>query len=170
MDFLANQHLWLLYDSPTLNAQPSQGFAGPQLGHGSVKTARLAQRMGLGTIVLGLMAGLPSWADSPSQLTYIAPPPGYHVNIRSGPGTQYPAVNTLRSGTAIALTGRYRNGWAELADGSWVAGNLIRVGAAITTVATPPATTAPATAISSTPAPATSGQAEIIALQTGSSL
>ena len=28
----------------------------------------------------------------------------------------------------ITITGRYENGWAQLTDGSWVAGNLIRVG------------------------------------------
>ncbi|HEY9887693.1 MAG TPA: peptidoglycan-binding protein [Candidatus Obscuribacterales bacterium] len=57
---------------------------------------------------------------------------GFNVNIRSGPGTQYPAVNTLAQGTAITLNGRYQNGWAQLADGTWVAAHLIRVGSAIT--------------------------------------
>jgi uncharacterized protein YraI len=60
-----------------------------------------------------------------AHTAYIDPPPGYNVNIRSGPGTQFAAVNTLRPGTAIALTGRYENGWAQLTNGSWVAGNLI---------------------------------------------
>lgn len=64
-------------------------------------------------------------APGTAQTAYIDPPPGYNVNIRSGPGTQFAAVNTLRSGTAIALTGRYENGWAELTNGSWVVGNLI---------------------------------------------
>lgn len=59
---------------------------------------------------------------------YIDPPPGYNVNIRSGPGVQFPAVNTLAPGTRITITGHYANGWAQLVDGSWVAGNLIRVG------------------------------------------
>lgn len=62
---------------------------------------------------------------------YIDPPPGYNVNIRSGPGVRYPAVNTLARGTAITITGRYENGWAQLTDGNWVAGNLIRVGAPV---------------------------------------
>ncbi|MEM6839552.1 MAG: peptidoglycan-binding protein [Cyanobacteria bacterium P01_C01_bin.120] len=56
---------------------------------------------------------------------YIAPPAGYNLNIRSGPGTQYPAVNTLRRGTPIAITGYYEHGWAQLSDRSWVAGNFI---------------------------------------------
>lgn len=62
-----------------------------------------------------------------AAIAYIAPPPGYNVNIRSGPGVQYAAVNTLARGTAITITGRYQNGWAQLIDGSWVAGNLIRI-------------------------------------------
>ncbi|MDA0866298.1 MAG: SH3 domain-containing protein [Cyanobacteria bacterium] len=113
MDFLANQHLWLLYESPTPDAQPRH------------KTLWLGKSLSLGTLALGLLMGLPAGADSSSQTTYIAPPPGYNVNIRTGPGTQYPAVNTLQSGTAITLTGRYENGWAELTSGNWVAGNLI---------------------------------------------
>lgn len=57
---------------------------------------------------------------------YIAPPPGYHVNIRNGPGTAYRAVNTLRRGTSITLNGRYSSdGWAQLNTGAWVAGNLV---------------------------------------------
>ncbi|MEM6520730.1 MAG: peptidoglycan-binding protein [Cyanobacteria bacterium P01_C01_bin.70] len=61
----------------------------------------------------------------PAGIAYIAPPPGYNLNIRSGPGTQYPAVNTLRRGAPIAITGYYERGWAQLSDRSWVAGNLI---------------------------------------------
>jgi len=69
---------------------------------------------------------------SGAAIAYIAPPPGYNVNIRSGPGIGFPAVNTLAPGTAITLTGRYQNGWAQLTDGTWVAGNLIRVGQPVT--------------------------------------
>lgn len=61
----------------------------------------------------------------PAGVAYIAPPPGYNLNIRSGPGTHYPAVNTLRRGTPITITGHYEHGWAQLTDRSWVAGNLI---------------------------------------------
>ncbi len=64
--------------------------------------------------------------SAPSNtVAYIATPPGYGLNVRSGPGTQFPAVNTLNRGTALTLSGQYRNGWAQLADGTWVAGNLI---------------------------------------------
>ena len=61
----------------------------------------------------------------PAGVAYVAPPPGYNLNIRSGPGTHYPAVNTLRRGTPITVTGHYEHGWAQLTDRSWVAGNLI---------------------------------------------
>jgi peptidoglycan hydrolase-like protein with peptidoglycan-binding domain len=69
---------------------------------------------------------------------YIAPPAGYHVNIRRGPGVRYPAVNTLAAGTQITITGYYEQGWAQLTDGTWVAGNLIRVGSSVTRPPTPP--------------------------------
>ncbi|NEQ44260.1 MAG: hypothetical protein F6K00_12175 [Leptolyngbya sp. SIOISBB] len=61
----------------------------------------------------------------PAGVAYVAPPPGYNLNIRSGPGTHYPAINTLGRGTPISVTGHYEHGWAQLADRSWVAGNLI---------------------------------------------
>ncbi|MFE4104987.1 peptidoglycan-binding protein [Almyronema epifaneia] len=52
---------------------------------------------------------------------------GYNLNVRSGPGTSYSIVRVLSDGQALEISGRYRNGWAELSDGNWVAGNLIRL-------------------------------------------
>lgn len=80
----------------------------------------------VGAIVLVLVSPtLQARVFPPAGTAYVAPPPGYNLNIRSGPGTQYPAVNTLQRGTPITTTGYYEHGWAQLADRSWVAGNLI---------------------------------------------
>jgi uncharacterized protein YraI len=62
---------------------------------------------------------------------YIATPVGYNLNVRSGPGTQYAAINTLARGTQITITGYAANGWAQLASGGWVAGNWVQVGASV---------------------------------------
>ena len=70
---------------------------------------------------------------------YIDTPAGYNLNIRQGPGTQYAAINTLSRGTPITVSGLYQNGWAQLIDGSWAAGNWVQVGQPIT-----PATPSPA--------------------------
>jgi uncharacterized protein YraI len=63
-----------------------------------------------------------------AALAYIAPPTGHEVHVHSGPGEDYPVTSTLASGTAITITGVYNSGWAQLADGDWVASNLIRIG------------------------------------------
>lgn len=58
---------------------------------------------------------------------FIAPPPGYNVNIRQGPGTQFRVATVLGRGNGVALNGRSQDGWVQLAGGNWVAGNLIQV-------------------------------------------
>lgn len=54
--------------------------------------------------------------------------PGYRLNVRSGPGVDYSWVSVLYDGDRVETTGQTRNGWVELVDGTWVAGNLIRPG------------------------------------------
>jgi uncharacterized protein YgiM (DUF1202 family) len=53
---------------------------------------------------------------------------GYRLNVRSGPGTQYEVLRILNDGDPLTLTNNRRNGWVELADGGWVAGNLVSSG------------------------------------------
>ena len=120
MDFLATPHLWEIYEA---SLEPTKGsFAG-------VKALRLYKYL-LATVT-GAIAIVLTSSELHARIfpnagtAYIAPPPGYNVNIRSGPGIQFPAVNTLRAGTAITTTGLYNSGWAQLTDSNWVAGNLI---------------------------------------------
>ena len=120
MDFLATPLLWELYETPIPTAQHER----------AVVRARRLMSPG-STVLLGAIAlitvspALQANIFPPAGTAYVDPPPGYSLNIRSGPGTQYAAVNTLRSNNAIILTGAYQNGWAQLTDGTWVAGNLI---------------------------------------------
>ncbi|MEM6434481.1 MAG: SH3 domain-containing protein [Cyanobacteria bacterium P01_D01_bin.115] len=120
MDFLATPLLWELYETPIPTAQHKRAVA------------RVRQLISPGrTVLLGAIAlltvspALQANIFPPAGTAYIDPPPGYSLNIRSGPGTQYAAVNTLRTNSPITLTGAYQNGWAQLTDGTWVAGNLI---------------------------------------------
>lgn len=123
MDLVTASYLWEVYDRP------------PHPPHSEISHAwqlwRFLTRRYQGAVLLGAIALLLS--NSPIQaaqypgegMAYIAPTAGFNVNIRSGPGTEYGAVNTLSRGTAIDITGRYENGWAELESGNWVAGYLI---------------------------------------------
>ncbi len=51
---------------------------------------------------------------------------GYRLNVRSGPGVGYAWVNVLADGQQIDISDRTENGWVQLSDGSWVAGNYVR--------------------------------------------
>ena len=60
-----------------------------------------------------------------AQVAYVSAS-GYRVNRRSGSSIQDSVVGALNDGARIELSGRQNNGWVQLTDGSWVAGNLIR--------------------------------------------
>jgi peptidoglycan hydrolase-like protein with peptidoglycan-binding domain/uncharacterized protein YraI len=64
----------------------------------------------------------------------VATPPGFALNARWGPGETYGIYRRLAPGATLELTGRSQNGWMQLIDGTWVAGNLIRQTAAPPTV------------------------------------
>ncbi|MBF2034844.1 MAG: SH3 domain-containing protein [Leptolyngbyaceae cyanobacterium T60_A2020_046] len=118
MDSFSTPEMWVIYgdDRPPTRSVRPRTFLGQLL-----------------LILILLGAGIAQADEAPAPrtttLATIATPAGYNLNIRSGPGTNYPAVNTLGRGTVITLTGRYENGWAELTDGSWAAGNYLRQGA-----------------------------------------
>jgi peptidoglycan hydrolase-like protein with peptidoglycan-binding domain len=144
VDFLATPHLWDIYETvpPTVTATTAQ------IGRWLVFYKYRGVSAIAGAIALSLIsADLQAKYFPNAGTAYVAPPPGYNVNIRSGPGTRFPAVNTLRPGSRVALTGYYEDGWAQLTDRSWVAGNLVSSvpessggssGAAIAYIAPPP--------------------------------
>ena len=45
---------------------------------------------------------------------------GSLLNVRSGPGLDYPIIATVANGTVLTPSGRYHHGWAQLASGGWV--------------------------------------------------
>lgn len=51
---------------------------------------------------------------------------GGSLNVRSGPGTDYPVVGEVANGTTISLSDRQDGDWLELTDGSWVAAGWLR--------------------------------------------
>ncbi len=90
------------------------------------------------------------------------------VNVREGPGTNYPAVGQLQNGQTAAVKGKSADGvWWQIAfqnGNGWVFGELVQANAAaqsVTVAQAPPApTSAPATAAPATPvAEATSAPA-----------
>lgn len=120
VDFLATTHLWELYEASLESAKSSR------VQHRLMTCSRQSGVAVAGAIALLVVSPtIEAKIFPPAGVAYVAPPPGYHLNIRSGPGTHYPAINTLSRGTPITVTGHYEHGWAQLADRSWVAGNLI---------------------------------------------
>jgi peptidoglycan hydrolase-like protein with peptidoglycan-binding domain len=59
------------------------------------------------------------------RVVYVNTPPGYALNVRWGPGTDFGVHRKVRRGTDLRLTEVRRNGWLQLTDGTWVAGNLV---------------------------------------------
>ena len=121
MDFLATPHLWILYSTPSVSERFDA--AGLRL----FLLTKQPGLIGVSAIALLFLLSVQGQAYTfpDAGTAYVSPPAGYHLNIRSGPGIQYQAVNTFRRGTPITLTGFYENRWAQLTDNSWVAGNLI---------------------------------------------
>jgi TolB protein len=78
--------------------------------------------IGLALVTLPL-PGAAAWAADPPRLTVIAPA----LNVRGGPGTDYPVLDTLAAGAEVAVTGQHpASGWwqVSLSDGrsGWVSG------------------------------------------------
>ncbi|PSN18789.1 hypothetical protein C7271_10730, partial [filamentous cyanobacterium CCP5] len=112
MDGLALTYLWEIYADP--------GDEPPPLAQFSV-----AQALRPGALALAGMLLWGSFSQVLAITAYVDTPPGYALNIRWGPGTNYGIWRTLLRGTPIEINGIYRNGWAQLSNGTWVAGNLI---------------------------------------------
>ncbi len=64
--------------------------------------------------------------STPQAVAIVATPPGYGLNIRTGPGTGYTRVGQYVHGTRLPFTGRFNGSWTELTDGTWVDGNFLQ--------------------------------------------
>jgi uncharacterized protein YraI len=50
---------------------------------------------------------------------------GSALRIRSGPGTGYAVIGSYSNGTTVATSGRLSNGWIQVSNGGWIAGNWV---------------------------------------------
>lgn len=125
MDSLAQTSLWLAYD----------GIFASDLGGTRLDGLTLPSLTGLGTralLPLALGTVLSSSFVSPAAanqrwgtVVYASTPSGYALNLRWGPGTNNGVHRRVRRGTTLELSGRRQNGWLQLTDATWVAGNLV---------------------------------------------
>lgn len=107
-----------------------------QLGMGEVTTASGAQQMTGGVIPGNVEVsgpGLTPTAGTSMGVSGTATVTGSRVNVRSGPGTNFPVVTQVNKGDTVTLKDQ-AFGWYKvvLADGAttgWIAGWLMNVGA-----------------------------------------
>jgi len=67
------------------------------------------------------------------------------INVRSGPGTEYPVTKTLPAGSGITVVAKTSNGWYRTAVGTYVSADVC--------TSTPPATPTPKPTPKPTPTP-----------------
>jgi hypothetical protein len=53
---------------------------------------------------------------------------GSRLNVRCGPGLEYCVGHKLHNGSHVKLTGKYKNGWAQVKGGGWVASQWLGYG------------------------------------------
>jgi uncharacterized protein YgiM (DUF1202 family) len=80
-----------------------------------------------GTVILASSLASPAWADGYRYggTVYVNTPQGYALNVRWGPGTNNGIYRRVRRGSPLQVSGVRRNGWVQLVDATWVAGNLV---------------------------------------------
>ncbi|WP_026073233.1 peptidoglycan-binding protein [Nodosilinea nodulosa] len=134
MDSVAQNLLWLVWEtsleaksSPeTLVAFPA--VTDPRVSDGAaIALGRRSLAIAAGAIVLGNSFGAPALAASDrfGNTIYVATPEGYALNVRWGPSTRNGVYRRVARGTALQVSGVRRNGWVQLVDATWVAGNLV---------------------------------------------
>lgn len=74
----------------------------------------LAKRAAVSAVIL--LAGVATAAAVPATVTT-------DLNVRSGPGTNYPVIGTLQGGTTVDVNG-CRGSWCRVAGG-WASGNYL---------------------------------------------
>lgn len=138
MDSLAQSLLWLLWETHPDVDPVLAGSASALSLESSQAPARSAPGVGLplggwagaiaaGAIVLGSGLGTPAWANGQlwGSTVYVNTPEGYALNVRWGPGTNNGVYRRAGRGSALQTSGARRNGWVQLVDATWVAGNLV---------------------------------------------
>jgi peptidoglycan hydrolase-like protein with peptidoglycan-binding domain len=116
MDNLVYTTFWLAYDHPSHLETVTPG--------GKVRLLmRCWAALAAGLVVsTGFISPVrANWGD----VVFVNTPPGYALNTRWGPGTSFGVYQKVRRGSRLHLTGVRRNGWLQLTNGTWVAGNLV---------------------------------------------
>ena len=129
MDSLAQSLVWLAWESYPA-ADSSLAVPPPQAGGQSSLPAPVAGpavAIMAGALILGSSLGSPAWANCSrwGDTIYVNTPEGYALNVRWGPGTNTGIYRRVRRGSPLEVSGVRRNGWVELVDKTWVAGNLV---------------------------------------------
>ncbi len=129
MDSLAQSLVWLAWESYPA-ADSSLAVPPPQAGGQSSLPAPVAGpavAIMAGALILGSSLGSPAWANTSrwGQTIYVNTPEGYALNVRWGPGTNTGIYRRVRRGSSLEVSGARRNGWVQLVDKTWVAGNLV---------------------------------------------
>lgn len=81
----------------------------------------LASSLALSGIIAPLAWAKGGWGS----VVYVNTPAGYALNSRWGPGTNFGIYNQTRRGCPLELSGVSRQGWRQLTNGTWVAGNWV---------------------------------------------
>lgn len=152
MDSLAQCHLWQLWEtSPDVNSvladsastlwlKSSQAKGTPLASGGNTPLRSGSLAIAVGAILLGSGLGKPApaialeckletptvsngpvWGSPRSVVT----PQGYALNVRWGPGTNNGIQRCVLRGSTLQVSGARRNGWVQLIDQTWVAGNWV---------------------------------------------
>lgn len=60
------------------------------------------------------------------RIATVTTPPGYALNIRTGPGTNHAWVGQYGNGARLPFTGEFQGNWTQLTDGHWVDGRYLQ--------------------------------------------
>ena len=125
MDSLAQNLLWLVWETDLESDSRPNQLAGVRSADGWRLPCAVAVAAGAIALSSGLAA--PALANSHrwGSTVYVATPEGYALNVRWGPGTRYGIYDRVGRGSALQVSGVRRNGWVQLVDATWVAGNLV---------------------------------------------
>lgn len=91
----------------------------------------------------GLFAYTPTETATPAAAAGVTVTAPSNINLRGGPGTNYPIVGTLAAGQTVRAEGR--NGdWLYLGSGRWIAAWVVTVAGTVSSLPTVVAPAAPA--------------------------
>ncbi|NJL46598.1 MAG: hypothetical protein HC929_02635 [Leptolyngbyaceae cyanobacterium SM2_5_2] len=128
MESLAQTLMWLAYETDlSVPVAESGEFLGlPLLQWMSARHQAGVLAVLAGGLTLSALVSPAAWANQRwGSIVYVNTPSGYALNSRWGPGTNFGIHTQTRRDCPLELSGVSRNGWLQLTNGTWVAGNLV---------------------------------------------